>query len=433
MNRMLKGLSAVFLVLVGILCAATAEAATGYVTLNDYVEVCDIDYTAGAIYVERGESCSVVVELVGTVVKDYPEEKDARLRDLKVKAWVGGYEYDDIEDTTSAFDVENGVTYRKELTLEFPDDMQATTDYTLNVEVYNKDYSEKLYTQTLRVKEKRHSLAIQDVIIRPSSTIEAGRPLFATVRVENMGDRKEEDIQVNVEIPSLGVSARDYLDELSSDEDSDAREDNEDEEDSASSDEIYLKIPENAMTGAYDVVVKVVYSRGHEEVTKTETIYVVGKTQVIEEGKALVNVDAVSKTGSQGDSVNYKVMIANLNGAKHVYTVEAVGADLFANVAVQPGFVTIDKGNVGESMVNLNVKEDATAGAHQFTIKVKADDMIVAEKTITLDIKENGAGEKTKKALAIGFGILVVLLVILALVLAFNKMKGAGSEGESYY
>ncbi|MDD5253958.1 MAG: hypothetical protein PHG05_02525 [Candidatus Nanoarchaeia archaeon] len=433
MKKMLKGICAVFLVLVSLLTLSNAvEAATGYVNV-DAVRACDIDGTSSAIYVERGTDCEIEVEFTGYVTPDSISEKEPKLKDLKMKAWIGGYEYDDIEDVTSMFDVEDGVTYKKYLTLSLPEDMDASTDYTLHVEIYNKDYTNDVFEQTLRVKESRHSLSIQDVIVRPGSTVEAGRPLFVTARLENMGDRKEEDIQVNVEIPELGVSVRDYIDELSSNEDSDAREDNEDEEDSASSDEIYLKIPENTMSGAYELIVRVVYDRGHQEVSEKQTIYVVGKTPVVEEGKALVNIDSTSKTGNQGELVSYKVMIANINGAKHVYTIETAGADLFADVSVQPAFVGVDKGNVGESLVNLKVKEDATEGTHQFTIKVKADDVIVAEKTLTLDVNENGASEKTKKALAIGFGVLVVLLVILALVLAFNKMRGSDEDRESYY
>ncbi|MDD5331387.1 MAG: hypothetical protein PHE43_01010 [Candidatus Nanoarchaeia archaeon] len=421
MNKTMKILSAVFLAVVALIATPIVSAAQ--IDINS-VEACGIEYdtTVSTIYAERGETCDVIVKFTA----------NADIDDLKLKAWIGGYEYDDIEDVTSMFDVESGVTYKKSLSLELPDDMDASEDYTINVEVYNKDTELVDKEYTLRVKEGRHNLQIQDVILRPDSTIEAGRSLFATIRVENMGDRKEEDIQVNIEIPDLGVSARDYIDELSADEDSDANEDNEDEEDSASSDEIYLKIPENAMTGAYDVIVKVVYSRGHEEVTKTETIYVVGNTPIVEEGKALVNVDAASKSADAGEEVSYKVMIANLNGAKHVYTVEATGADLFADVAVEPGFVTIEKGNVGESYVKLNVKEGASDGVHQFTIKVKADDVIVAEKTVTVDVNAASASN-AKKTLAIAFGILVVLLIIIALILAFNKMRSSDSDNESYY
>ncbi len=57
----------------------------------------------------------------------------------------------------------------------------------------------------LRIKETRHLLAIRDIIVRPGTSVDSGRPLFVIVRVENMGANKEEDIRVNVAIPDLGI------------------------------------------------------------------------------------------------------------------------------------------------------------------------------------------------------------------------------------
>ncbi len=104
-------------------------------------EVCDIGVVSegDAVYVERGTSCGIEVYVKGN------EEVD----NVRIKAWVGGYEYDDIEDRTDVFSVEPGVKYKKYLRLDFPEDMEASDDYTLHVEAYDDD---DRYNEDMKMK-----------------------------------------------------------------------------------------------------------------------------------------------------------------------------------------------------------------------------------------------------------------------------------------
>ncbi|MEM4244989.1 MAG: hypothetical protein QXR60_02170, partial [Candidatus Nanoarchaeia archaeon] len=310
MIEKLKKMSAILVSILGILVLSTTALASDMQLGNFEVEIDDM--SGDIVYVERGQE--VPVEVSFEALDNYD--------DVRVKVWIGGYEYDDVKAVSKIFDIENGVSYKKTLYLEIPEDIDINDNggmdtYKLKVEVYNDDYSyEESYT--LRIKEQRHKLAILDVILRPGSTVQAGQALFATVRVENLGDKKEEDIRVTVSIPELGISQRTYIDELTAHE-----EDNEDEESSMSSEEIYLRIPADAKTGFYTVNVDVEYSRGHEKESVTGKIYVQGtaaEEEQPEKEKTVIGTDATTKVVKQGEEVAYKVMIANMGSKPQMYS-----------------------------------------------------------------------------------------------------------------
>src|SRR3989338_2056095 len=231
------------------------------------------------ITVERGDSLEIetwVRGLNGGAVKD----------DVRVKAWVGGYEYGDVAEKTKIFKVEPTSLYKKSLSVTLPNDLDADTSgnaekYTLHVETFDGD-NEARKSYVLKVDEKRHDLRIADVIFRPGTVVNAGDMLFTTVRVENMGDKKEEDIQVKVSIPELGFLARDYIDEL-------VPEDNNDDEEKSGDIDLFGRIPKDVESGNYDVKVEFIFNRGHDIVSEDFTIRVDGEGAGVP-GESLISV-----------------------------------------------------------------------------------------------------------------------------------------------
>ncbi|MEK6940880.1 MAG: hypothetical protein AABW49_03205 [Nanoarchaeota archaeon] len=388
------------------------------------------------VFVERGQDAIIEVFLTG---------EGAGSDDVRVKAYIGGYEHDDVEAATEVFEVEPGVKYRKVLRLAIPDDLEVEESYTLRVKLYD-DNEEDTASFLLRIKEPRHSVVFQDVIVRPSSVVEAGRPVFVTVRAENLGFKKEEDVKVTVSIPTLGVSERTYIDELAA-----AEVDNEDEEDSMSSDELLLSIPDNAATGSYELVVTLEFNRGHNTISYTELISVKGMEQdttVPQEpaDKVIVSTDSTSKTTGIGKEAAYRVMIANLGMESKLFTVETEGEQIFADSSVVPAFVTIPAESNGEVVVYITPQEGATEGRHSFTLRVKSGTEIVSEISLTTTVEAvvavddnegSGFDGDLKQALIIGVVVLVVVLIILGLIVAFSRMRGdeelGTGEGQSYY
>jgi len=415
MMKFTKLTFAVLAVLLLGLTSAVSAASPNYdiakVKVND-IEVNEND--VNDIVVERGDSLDVEIWVNG--------QANGQVRDdVRVKAWIGGYEHGDVSEKTEVFKTENDGTYKKSLTIDLPNDLDADNNgnserYTLNVEAFDKDHSERRSFE-LKVDEKRHDLRVLDVIFRPGTTVNANDMLFTTVRVENMGDRTEKDVLVKVSIPELGFEARDYIDELVPHDT--------DNDDAEKSDDIDLfgRIPRNAESGEYNVVVELVYDRGHQTVKEEFTLNVDGKDAV--NTNSIVSVDSMSKEAETGESIAFKVMIANFGNEKATYSAEVLGVGTWGSASVDPAFVSINAGETGELLVRVT---PTVAGDNSFTVKVKANDQVVKELNLRADV-EGGFGD-VRKGLEIGFAVLAILLVVLGLIIAFTKLRGGSDDEE---
>jgi hypothetical protein len=257
--KMKKVLMMLLLVLSMLTVPAMAADSTDYAIDNVYID--GLTAEGNTIYVERGDEISVDVRLSGVDDGDADTET---VTDVQVKTWLGGYEYDDVTVTSEMFDVEEGVSYREILSLELPEDMNAEQDYTIYVEIFD-DVDSLRESYTVRVSADRHLVDIMDINLE---TVDAGDYTTATVRLENMGDHKEEDILVTLSIADLGISVSEYLDELAWDEI-----DNEDEEDSG---EVTLtfEVDDCVEAGDYEAMVSVTYNRGYDTVEETTSLSV---------------------------------------------------------------------------------------------------------------------------------------------------------------
>jgi len=422
---MMKKLLSVFLVLVIALSGISfAGAATAVPLVPFKIVDVDIDGTdmsdVNTLYVERGETLNIRVEVqTSSLIKDV----DYTVDDVRVKADIAGYEYDDIEDTTEMFDMEGGVRYVKNLKLSIPEDIDASEDYKLRVRVYNQDY-EIDTSYELRVKSQRHLLNIQDVIFTPGLVLNTNQPLFTTVRVENMGDNKEEDVRVEVSVPELGRSGITYIDELVSVE-------NDDEETSASSDTIYMDL-RGAKSGIYELFVKVEYNRGHDEVTKSYQLVIDGATVA---SGFIVESAEKSISSESGQGIVYKIDIANMGSDAKSFTTEVSGLN-WGNYRVDPTPVVVQAGSNGEMFIYVSPNEDVI-GQNTFTVNVKEGSNVV--KTINFEAnisKEKSEWSNVLTGLEIGFVVLLIILVILGIILAVTRMNKKEDEeplGESYY
>ena len=154
------------------------------------------------VYLEREEEVVVEVYFTGNPYGKCSSGNNNRCYDTKVSAEINGYEYDDVRDVEGPFEVEPGVQYRKVLRFRLPEDMPSSDDLTLNVELKDDD-DLVIVRYSVRIQEVRHRLNVFDVIFNPTNNVQAGQPLFANVRLENLGDNVENSIKVTVAMPSL--------------------------------------------------------------------------------------------------------------------------------------------------------------------------------------------------------------------------------------
>lgn len=408
-----------------------ANAASALTIQEVKVDGVELESSSQLVHADRGETIDVTVQLKGSSVNE---------DSVRVKAWIGGYKYGEVEDMSSQFKVLADTVYVKNLNLELPEDMDSTKDYTLHVEAYGPTGSvvEDSLSFTLKVTPVQDLVDMQDVIFNPGLTVQAGNPLYTRVRVENMGDNKENDVRVSISIPALGVSVRDYIDQLVSvNDDTDS-----DNKRTMTSNELMIKIPDNTKTGTYELQVVVDYDRLHESVQKTYLLNVEGKENVDTETKVnrIVNVDTATKEVDQGKGVIYRFTLANLGANPETYNVEVNGIESWGTSRVDPAYVTVAPDNTGEVFVYISANEDAAAGLHMFNVKVRSADSIVKEFNLGTDVKEVQVSNfDITSILWIVFGVLVLVVVVLGIILlvkrADNKEEAeeTSAEAQTYY
>lgn len=435
MNKLLTTILAILIGLVGIASFATAADFEFKSIEVDGVEVLGTDQS---IAVERDDTVDVRVQFVAS---DLGGQESDRVR---VKVWIGGFEFGDVSERSDIFSVEEGVTYVKKLRLEIPDDIEIDDgSFRLHVEVFDDNDVSREETFSLRIREPRHSLQIQDVVFYPSNTVEAGRALRTVVRVENMGQKKEEDILVKVSIPELGISTRNYIDELTSSEEDDRLDR---EETSDSSRDLVLLIPSDAETGEYEVNVRVEFNRGHDFVTQRSTIFVQGASVAdVSDNEAIVSVDMTAQDVTRGSEIPYRVMLANLGNKRILYSVDVEGEDFWATSRVQPAFISVDQGQAGEFLVFLRANDNAGLGQQSFRVNIMADGVQVNQVDLRANVVDQAPVTQSvdfEKGLEVAFIVLIIVLIILGLVIAFRRVGRQETsrteepetiDGQTYY
>ena len=333
--------------ILGIIMAMLAVFSASVMAVQDYaiqtVYLNGYQISGNTVQVELGQHVTLDVAVYGNVNKD----------NLRVRAWIGGYEYDVVEDESEMFDVEKGVMEWKKLSFDVPEDMVSGKTYTLNLQIFDAN-NEVNRQYNLYVEAERHNIVVQDVIFNPNTALESGDTFFAKVRLENMGEKKEEDIRVDLVIESLGISTRTYLDELPK---------YMADENSANTQTLSLTIPENAATGDYKVKAVVTYNRGHSETVEEFMIRVNGvSANDVKSTDSMISVQSV-KDMNLNEETLVKVMVANMGKKTKVYSIEAAGLS-WADSSLS-SFISVAPGQTGELIVKVTPNE---AGSHAFSI-----------------------------------------------------------------
>lgn len=374
--------------------------------------------------VDKGDSLQLKVTV----------EADADIDDAEISAFIRGIDInEDVDEGTRVFNMKANTTYTKKLTLVFSERLDRD-DYTLRVELASKSGASDTNTYELRVgSSEKHKVAIRDITLDPYGGVQAGRALLVTARVQNYGNDVEDNVKVVVSVPELGLQGVDYIDELKEDGDDD---------DSKSTEEIYLRVPPCAKPGVYDLTVRVFFNDGDDVTTKTVPLTVLADDSCPATmppsagGKAYVSIGADTQTVAPGQTATYPVTITNTGAAK-TFTVGVTGGD-WATFPVTPSnVVTVGDGETRTVYVQVTPNKNAAPGEHLFGVTLSADGAVVREVTLKAMVAGEPVAAKPnlRRVLEVGIIVLVIVLVILGLIVGFNKLKGNEGEGESqsYY
>lgn len=404
------------LIVLTLLIAAFANTAVAQ-TVPVFIDEVELDDTVlnvlgdNRLSLERGEEYEVRVRLTPF----------ADVRDAEVRVFISGYEFsdvDDIEDKTQVFDADENVTYVKKLNIRIPDDLDRD-DYQLRVIVSDRNSDSLSQSYNLKIDAPRNAVRIDDVIFNPSSAVRAGSSLLTKVRIENVGERDQDDVRVTVNIPGLGVTGTAYIEEL----------DNGDDEEET--EEIFIRIPKCAAAGTYDVFVEAEFQKRHNKVTSKNHITVLEddtcnqdeKVTSITLGNQLQNVIA-------GQTVVFPITVTNAAKTSKTFTV-SVPAQEWAAITITPtSTLVVPAGQTSTVFVNVQVHEEALAGAHALVATVTSGKDSVSQLTMTANV--TAAPTKIADVLQAVLIILVVLLVLLGIILGVSHARNK-EKTEAYY
>ena len=389
------------------------------------------------------------------VIKDLTENKETSLpirvrlssvndfKDLKVSAWIGGYEFGVPRDTSDPFDI---TAYNTEvvksivLNVPLPKDLESSKEYKLNIEAFNSDISIKKEIK-LNVEGKRHFVDLFDVVVNPGLKVDAGTPLIVKARLENLGDRVEDNVKVTAKVNlvdkegnSFTVSDSDFIDELVP-----RSEEKGDDESSTSTDDLLLVIPKNTKQGNYKLFVDANFNRGTETASAEYDLTINGKESVGSDANVLISSSEANKNTPKGTQVVYTVQIANLGSEARTFTFDVTGVKNWATASVEPAVLTVASGSTSDLFVTVTASQEAAAGSHIFALKVLDNKDVVKEVNLQGQVVSVAQSTTTdfRKGLEMAFLVLLGLLVILGIVVAIRKatMKSETEEtkGETYY
>lgn len=326
------------------------------------------------------------------------------------------------------------------LNVPLPKDLESSKEYKLNIEAFNNEISIKKEIK-LNVEGKRHFIDLFDVVVNPGLKVDAGTPLIVKARLENLGDRVEDNVKVTAkanlmdkEGHSFTVSDSDFIDELVP-----RSEERGDDESSTSTDDLLLIIPKSTKQGAYKLFVDVNFNRGTETVSAEYDLTINGKESAISDADILISSSEASKSTPKGTQVVYPVQIANLGKEARTLIFDVTGVKDWAAASVSPAALTVAPGSTSELFVTVTATEGATQGSHIFALKVLENSETVKE--LNLQGQVVGITQSTtsefRKGLEMAFLVLLGLLIILGIVVAIRKatMKSETEEakGETYY
>ena len=425
------------LILVVSLFGVVAQAAPGDFVTDLRVKVNGVNADSNLpVRLERGQQVAVEVFFTGNPLGRCQVGEDNPCYDTRVEVEIQGYEYSEVRDVEGPFEVEPGVPDRKVLMFTLPDDMPASDNLNLNVEIKDDDELVSV-VYPVRIQEVRHRLNIFDAIFNPINNVRAGQPLFTTLRVENLGDNLESSAKVTVAIPALGIQTSEFVDRLGTVQNN-QDEDNEVDDASTTSD-LLLFIPQGTLEGNYDVVVTLEYNRGFSTEERTYTMHVVGSEQVqnvpeTSNTGVLVNVESETLKVNAGEGAIYRFSVANLGRQASNFRLEVTGANSWANVRVDPMTLTVQPNGAEDVFVFVAPKEGVT-GLKAFNVKVLSGSQVINDSQLTLEVVQAENTVSSKQVFTWIFVVLLAILVILVIVVLVKKAssKQGGVESQTYY
>jgi len=344
---------------------------------------------------------------------------DVDVRNVEVSAEIRGLEHDSdmARDSTEVFDMVADVTYVKDLVITLPGRMDPETTYRLRLRVEDQRNPGVYEDYFIYVDSEMHSMEIRDVLFSPEYEVQAGRALLAEVQLRNTGLRDQDSVKVRVAIPELGVSKTTIMDRIDSNK-------------IDITEPMFLRIPDCAKAGTYEAVITVEFNDGDEEIVGRRTITVVESetcrpsASSQSDGKTIVSLPAAQDVVVGGSESVFPVLLTNTGDSAKTYNIVVRGVESWGSFRVEPGMSqVIGAGQTTPVYVYVTARNDATEGERNFFVEIQAGAETKQLPLTASLVKSQAALGGLRKALEVGLIVFVVLLVVLGLIIGYNKMK----------
>ena len=377
------------------------------------------DLTEHVLEVRRGETLPIRVRVAA----------NADVDDVQIIATISGYEYSEFEtdkvlQQTRTFDMKAGREKSIDMELQIPVKMDndEAGDIPTKLRIFVTDRADlvKVFEYNLDIQgvEREEAILIKEAYLNPSDEVMAGRALSALVKVENVGDNDLDSVTLIVSVPELRIQDTETLDELDAGE-------------KATFEETILRFPKATEAGIYTVEYKVKFN-DYYSVVETDTVEVLADgSEAEEDDKSFITVPSTQTIAGDAGAV-YPITINNAGKNANSYMIDVQGVDGWGTARVDPSAtVIVQPGNSETVFLYVAANDDAQAGNKVFQLSIESDDM-VKQVPLTAVISADDVKEwdGLKRTLEIGLIILVIILILIGLVVGFNKLRGSDDDDD---
>ncbi len=368
----------------------------------------EVDLTGGnVLQVRRGDNVPIRMNVLAL----------ANVEDVQMTAMIA-YEYAEYEQNkvlqvSDDFDLLAGETTRIDLDLDIPMNMEQDY-YKLRVFVTDRYSNAMVYEYDLHVvgTQSSDAVVIKEAYLSPSNEILAGRAASALVKIENVGDDVLDDVTLIVSVPGLNIQDAETLEDLQAGE-------------KDTFEKIILRVPSDAEAGTYTIEYKVKFDE-YESTTTTGTLVVIGDANPSEE-ITMIQVPTAQAVNIGAAGAVYPIMITNNADSAKQYTISVEGIDAWGTVRIDPSAsIVVDAHDSATAYMYVSADESAAAGEKFFQITVSdgVEDKNIPLTAIVQDADSSSAWNGLKKVLEIGIIVLVIILILVGLIVGFNKLRG---------
>ena len=333
--------------------------------------------------------------------------------DVKVKVWIDGKDETSVQ--TGIFNLVEGSSYSKLLSLRLPESIKDTTKAVkLRVSITSDNSSLTDEYEEYQIVLQRESYNFRIDSVDYNSEVTAGQTFSVSTVIENIGMEELENGYVVVSIPELGVYAKGFFGDLVPVDDCGDDCDNTDTIQKT----VYIKVPETAKSGVYEMTVKVYNGDAVVSTQKLISIKESATTSVVSAVK--------SKEVKAGETTTFDLIVVNSGDNIKVYNIKTVsGSDLKVEA---PSVFTVGPASSKTIPVTVSVPRDTAKGVYTFSVEVDGKTEV-----FSVNVKSAGFSLSATALIIVLAIIFVVLLVVLIVLLARKDNKAAEETETSYY